>query len=131
MVTGSCHCGAVTIEVPQAPEWLGRCNCSFCRRSGTLMAYYPDDGGVRISGETVPYIWGDRMISLHHCPQCGCHTHWEAHSEGVRGTAENEPRVSYGRVGVNARLLDGYSERDGRSFFDGREIEVRPMDNAD
>jgi hypothetical protein len=61
--------------VPAAPEWLGRCNCSFCRRIGSLMAYYPDDGpengGVRVEGETVPYIWGDRLISLHHCPTCG------------------------------------------------------------
>jgi hypothetical protein len=37
-VRGSCHCGAVRIEVPGAPEWLGRCNCSFCRRVGSLMA---------------------------------------------------------------------------------------------
>jgi hypothetical protein len=118
-LTGSCHCGAVKIEVPSAPEWLGRCNCSFCRRIGAMMAYYPDDRAVRIEGETVPYIWGDRMISLHHCPTCGCFTDW-------RSTGE-----SYGRVGVNARLLDGYSERGGKSLFDGREIEVRPMENAD
>ena len=116
---GSCHCGKVTIEVPGAPEWVGRCNCSFCRRIGALMAYYPDDGGVRVEGETAAYIWGDKMISLHHCPACGCFTDW-------RSTGE-----SYGKVGVNARLLDGYSERDGRSLFDGRAIEVRPMENAD
>ena len=83
------------------------------------MAYYPDDGGVRISGDTAAYIWGDRMISLHHCPTCGCFTDW-------RGTGE-----SHGKVGVNARLLDGYEERDGRSLFDGREIEVRCLDNTD
>lgn len=41
----------------------------------------------------------------HHCPTCGCHTDW-------RSTG-----VSYGRVGVKARLLDGYAERDGRSLF--------------
>ena len=121
-VTGSCHCGAVKIEVPSAPEWLGRCNCSFCKRTGSLMAYYPDggpeNGGVRISGETVAYIWGDRMISQHHCPVCGCFTDW-------RSTGD-----SYGKVGINARLLDGYAERVGKSLFDGREIEVRPMDNA-
>jgi len=109
----------VTIEVPGAPEWVGRCNCSFCRRIGALMAYYPDGGGVRVEGETAAYIWGDKMISLHHCPACGCFTDW-------RSTGE-----SYGKVGVNARLLDGYSERDGRSLFDGRAIEVRPMENAD
>ena len=117
-VSGSCHCGTVRIEVPSAPEWIGSCNCSFCRKIGSLMAYYPDDGGVKVEGETAAYIWGDRMISQHHCPVCGCFTDW-------RSTGE-----SYGRVGINARLLDGYAERDGRSLFDGREIEVRPMDNA-
>jgi hypothetical protein len=83
------------------------------------MAYYPDDGGVKVEGETVPYIWGDKMISLHRCPVCGCFTDW-------RSTGE-----SYGKVGVNARLLDGYSEQGGRSFFEGREIEVRFLDNAE
>ena len=118
-LTGSCHCGRVTIAVPGAPEWLGRCNCSFCKKIGNLMAYYPDDGSVKVIGKTVPYIWGDRMISQHHCPVFGCHTDW-------RSTGE-----SYGKVGINARLLDGYAEREGRSLFEGREIEVRPMDNAD
>jgi hypothetical protein len=82
------------------------------------MAYYPDDGAVKIAGETVDYIWGVRMISQLRCPTCGCFTDW-------RSTGE-----SYGKVGVNARLLDGYAERDGRSLFAGREIEVRFMENA-
>ena len=119
MVTGSCHCGAIRIEVPRPPEWLGSCNCSFCRKIGSLMAYYPDDGGVRVEGETLPYIWGDRMIALHHCPACGCFTDW-------RSTGE-----SYGKVGVNARLLDGFSVEEGRPLIDGQEVEVRHMDNAD
>jgi len=117
-VQGSCHCGAVRVTVPSPPEWLGRCNCSFCKRIGSLMAYYPDDGGVRIEGETVAYVWGDRMISQHHCPVCGCFTDW-------RSTGE-----SYGKVGINARLLDGYEERDGQSLFEGREIEVRFLENS-
>jgi hypothetical protein len=58
------------------------------------------------------------MISQHHCPTCGCFTDW-------RSTGE-----SYGRVGINARLLDGYAECDGRSLFEGREIEVQYMNNA-
>jgi hypothetical protein len=117
-IEGSCHCGAVRVSVPERPAWLGSCNCSFCRRIGSLMAYYPDDGGVRITGETVPYIWGDRMISLHHCPVCGCFTDW-------RSTGE-----SHGKVGVNARLLDGFELREGRPLIDGREVEVRFLDNA-
>ena len=116
---GSCHCGAVQVTVPSTPEWLGRCNCSFCRKTGSLMAYYPDDGGVSIAGDTVAYIWGDRMISQHHCPTCGSFTDW-------RSTGE-----SYGKVGINARLLDGYSEQDGRSLLEGRPIEIRYLDNAE
>jgi hypothetical protein len=125
-VMGSCHCGAVRIEVPRAPEWIGRCNCSFCRRIGSLMAYYPDDGGVRITGETVPYIWGDKMISLHHCPVCGCFTDWRP----LTACESSRTRSGIGKVGVNARLLDGFEVRDGRPLFDGREIEVRFLDNA-
>lgn len=66
----------------------------------------------------MPYIWGDRMISLHHCQVCGCFTDW-------RSTGE-----SYGKVGVNARLLDGFAMRAGRYFLDGVELEVRFLENA-
>ena len=117
-VEGRCHCGAVRIAVPQAPEWVASCNCSICRRTGTLMAYYRDDGSVRVEGETVPYIWGDQMIAIQHCPVCACVTGWDSTGE------------SYGKVGVNARLLDGFEVREGRPMIDGREVEVRLMDNA-
>jgi hypothetical protein len=118
-ITGSCHCGAVRIEVPHAPEWAASCNCSICKKTGALMAYYPDDGSVKMTGETAPYIWGDRMIAIRHCPVCACITHWDSTGE------------SYGRIGVNARLLDGFALRDGRFEFDGAELEVRFMHNAD
>ena len=117
-LTGTCHCRAVTIEVPSAPEWLGQCNCSICRRLGTLFAYYPDDAGVAVAGDTVPYIQGDRMIALHHCPTCGCTTHWDAIVESVR------------KVGVNARLLDGFAVTEHGPTLDGTAIEVRFLDNA-
>ena len=117
-IAGSCHCGAVRIAVPAAPEWVASCNCSICRKLGSLVAYYPDDGTVRVEGETIPYVWGDRMIAMHHCPVCACFTDW-------RSTGE-----SFGRVGVNARLLDGFAVDEGRALFDGAPLEVRYMDNA-
>jgi len=116
---GSCHCGAVRVTVPERPAWLASCNCSICRRIAWLVAYYPDDGQVRVEGETARYIWGDRMIALHHCPVCACGTHWDSTGE------------SYGRIGVNARLLDGFELREGKPLIDGREVELRLMDNAD
>ena len=110
MVTyGSCHCGNVRIEVPASPRWVAACNCSLCRRTGWRVAYYPPEQ-VTVSGETVAYVWGDRMIGIHHCPVCGCGTHWATLGE------------DFGKMGVNARLLDG---------FDETAIEVRRFDNAD
>jgi len=37
---GSCHCGAVRLTLPAAPEKATSCNCSLCRRSGGIWAYY-------------------------------------------------------------------------------------------
>ena len=108
-VRASCHCGAVTIAVPRAPEWVGSCNCSLCSKLGWLVAYYPD-ADVTIEGPTIAYVWGDRMIGTHHCPTCGCTTHWRTLGE------------VFGKMGVNARLLDG---------FDAGAVEVRAFDNAD
>jgi len=93
MVEATCHCGAVKLEVEEAPTVLTSCNCSICRRTGGLWCYFPP-ARVRITGSTVAYRWGDKTLDLHHCPTCGCTTHW----------LPIDP--SYGRMGVNARLMD-------------------------
>jgi hypothetical protein len=43
----------------------------------------------------------------------------------MRRAAWRSTGESRGKVGINARLLDGYAERDGRSLFEGRAVEVR------
>ena len=95
MPHGSCHCGAVTLDVEHAPADVTSCNCSICRRLGTLWAYY-QPAHVRIAGPTTTYRRGDRTIDFHHCPTCGCTTHWSPIPE-VRASD---------RMGINARLLD-------------------------
>lgn len=107
-VQGSCHCGNVRMVLPSEPEWVADCNCSLCRRTAWRTAYFPPEE-VTISGETVAYIWGDRMIGIHHCPVCGCGTHWATLGE------------DFGKMGVNARLLDN---------FDESKVEVRKFDNS-
>jgi hypothetical protein len=97
MLSATCHCGAVRIEIPHAPETVTNCNCSICRRYGALWAYYPADS-VRITGHpgnTAEYIWGDRMLRFVRCSHCGCVTHWEA----------IEPAPD-SRRGVNIRNFD-------------------------
>ena len=116
-VSGSCHCGAVRIEVPWAPEWVGSCDCSLCSKLGWLVAYYADDE-VSVTGETVAYVWGDRMIGIHHCPTCGTGTHWKTLGE------------DFGKMGVHARLLDGFEVKGAATCsFDGQDVEVRLLSN--
>jgi hypothetical protein len=90
---GSCHCGAVTIAVAHPPTELTSCNCSICRRLGTLWAYYAP-AEVQITGATATYAWGEKSIDFHHCATCGSTTHWSPRA----GRAP-------GRMGINARLL--------------------------
>lgn len=111
-LTATCHCGAVEFSVAHAPEQLTSCNCSICHRLGTLWAYYKPSEVVFARGreKTIPYIQGDKTLSTHHCPTCGCTTHWQ----GL------DPKLD--RMAVNARL------------FPRRDIEkirIRRFDGAD
>lgn len=93
----SCHCGAVRVEVPEAPAAVHDCNCSICRRYGTLWAYYPA-AAVAVAatpGATDGYVWGRRVLRFVRCAGCGCVTHWER-VVPVEGT----------KMGVNARLFE-------------------------
>jgi hypothetical protein len=83
-----------------------------CHRLGTLWAYYAPDqvAIVKGAGTTVPYVQGDRSLAMHHCPVCGCVTHWEGLDPARRD-----------RMAVNARLM-------GRAEIEG--IQVRRFDGA-
>ena len=96
MVETSCHCGQVRFALPQAPETVTACNCSSCRRYGTLWAYYPKDEVRRIDpkGATEVYVWGAGAREFHRCAKCGCVTHWQP----------LKPEAA--RMGVNARMLE-------------------------
>jgi len=111
MLSSTCHCGVVRIDVPRKPRRLTSCNCSICRRYGTLWAYY-DHADVRIHAEpasTSGYSWGDRQLRFVRCNGCGCITHWEPID--VKGdsrigvNARNFPPEAI--VGVRVRRLDG------------------------
>jgi hypothetical protein len=98
------------------------------------MAYYPP-AEVRVDGETATYVTGDRFIRLHHCPTCACHTHWSANPQALAGDLPEDVRAALAeRMGVSARLLDGFEMREGANgpvpFFGGAELEVRFFDNA-
>lgn len=110
-LSGSCHCGAVQIEVSYPPSALTECNCSICRRYGAQWAYY-NRSTVRVEyapGEVSAYLWNDREIEFYHCNNCGCLTHYES--------IEKEANS---RIAVNTRMMPA-ADMAGIpvKFFDG------------
>ena len=96
MIEASCDCGAIRMAIAERPQRLTSCNCSICHRLGVLWAYYHPAQVTFTAGaeKTVAYLRGDRTLEFHHCPICGCITHWESvEKEGAE------------RMGVNARLM--------------------------
>lgn len=95
MIEASCHCGAVKLQILSPPETVTDCNCSVCRRYGTLWAYYAPAHVriVAVPGATEAYLRGEKLLEFHRCRNCGCVTHWAA----VKQPAD--------RMGVNARLM--------------------------
>jgi hypothetical protein len=93
MLEASCHCGAVRLRIPGPLAEVTACNCSICRRTAALWAYFPP-ARVEITADppTDTYVWGDRTLAFHRCHVCGCLTHWA-------------PLVPVDRMGINARLL--------------------------
>jgi len=96
MIEASCHCGAVKLQVPTAPEEVASCNCSLCSKLGWLGAYYnPAAVDLITPRDTIDtYIWGDRSIQICRCSHCGCTTHWES----------IDPEMT-DRMGINARMM--------------------------
>lgn len=76
MIEGTCHCGAVSYAFRHSPSATTSCNCSICRRLGTLWIYAPISQ-ITITGQTTGYVQGDKKLAIHHCKTCGCVTHWE------------------------------------------------------
>ena len=78
MLLGNCHCGAVKIRFDAEPEFGLSCNCSICRRLGTVWIY-SEAKNVTFENDpsaTTAYAWGDKNIEFHTCKTCGCTTHW-------------------------------------------------------
>ena len=119
MIKAKCHCGAVRIEMDAAPETVTACNCSMCAKLGTLWAHYrPDQVRIEAGPDTIgDYVWGDRMLTFHHCRTCGCATHWSPTDPGVD------------RMAVNARLVEGH-ERFPVVYFNGADDSSYASRNA-
>lgn len=96
MLEGSCACGAARWQLDEMPESATACNCTACRRYGTLWAYGYEGENIRVSGDTTAYIRG-KALSFNFCSRCGGVTHW-------RGLQVNEQGRR--RIAVNLRMTE-------------------------
>jgi hypothetical protein len=96
VIEGSCHCGAVTWRLDGTAESATACNCTVCRRYGTLWAYHYENEAISVAGPTTAYVRGE-SVEFHFCPKCGCVTHWRAQAAGPDGRR---------RIAVNLRMTE-------------------------
>jgi len=119
---GSCHCGAVRIELTSAKQpaemRIGRCACSFCRRHG---ARTMGDPGGSVEFHAAPdavlrYRFGLGITDYLLCARCGTY---------VGAIMEDEGR-SIGIVNVNMLdIRDTFDPAPPLHVYDGENIEKR------
>jgi hypothetical protein len=127
MIEGACHCGAVRWSFDGDPGSVTACNCTICRRYGVLWAYDYENERIRVSGPTRAYVWGERHIGFHFCPDCGCIAYWRGlkpRDDGRRRIAVNVRLAEPDAVGaLPVDHFDGFESwsdlpRDGRCVAD-------------
>lgn len=97
-LSGSCHCGGTGWTLSGDPGPVTACNCTLCRRYGTLWAYDYENERITVRGPTRSYSRRDShdpSLEIHFCPDCGCVTHWRGLRVGEDGRR---------RIAVNLRL---------------------------
>ena len=113
---GSCHCGAVKYEVTADLSKIGDCNCSLCRKKGSLHHSVPPEQFKLISGkdDLKRYQFNNKIASHFFCQHCGIHTF-------------SHPRTAPGKFNVNVRTLDDF-DLESADFellsFDGQNWEA-------
>ncbi|MDE1893372.1 MAG: GFA family protein [Xanthomonadaceae bacterium] len=80
----SCHCGAVVLELdlPDGIVYPRRCDCSFCRRRGAIVASVALSGITVLTGHEALrlYQFNSRVAKHYFCAVCGIYTHHQRRS---------------------------------------------------
>lgn len=101
MLTLTCLCGQVRIEIQKRPDFINACNCTLCSKSGAHWAYFhPSE--VSVAGAGPGYSREDKAdpaAEVHFCARCGSTTHFTLTESAVA-------KFGNGQMGVNMRLAD-------------------------
>ena len=97
MIKASCHCRNIQLHAERLPDSMTSCNCSICYRYGALWAYFkPEEVSITFQEKpSITYAWQDKEIDFHHCPVCGCLTHFTSRES-----------CSLKRTAINMRMAD-------------------------
>ena len=97
--SGSCHCGRIAFTVEGEVAQAIDCNCSMCRRRGSLLGFFPREAFVLSSkeGDYGTYRFNTERIAHHFCHTCGVAPFSEA----------TDPKTGQPMVAVNLRCLSG------------------------
>jgi hypothetical protein len=81
----SCHCGAVVLELNLSKGIVDprRCDCSMCRRRGTIVASVALSGIKVVQGEEFLKLYQFNTNTAKHyfCSRCGIYTHHRRRSK--------------------------------------------------
>jgi hypothetical protein len=112
--SGSCQCGAITFDVDTTIEKVISCNCSRCRRLGSLLTAARKADFTLKSGKDAltEFQFNKHVVHHYFCSTCG-----------IEPYAQGKGRDGSDMVMVNVRCLDGV---DPESFavmkFDGAKM---------
>jgi hypothetical protein len=110
---GSCHCGQVAYEVEGEIQGALACNCSMCRRKGSLLWFVPRAQFHLRTPEdaAATYTFNKHVIKHRFCPACGIHPY----AEGV--DPKGNPMAA-----INLRCIEGIDlDAIPVQHFDGRD----------
>ena len=118
----SCHCGAVELEL-NLPDGIvdpRRCNCSICKRKGTIVASVPLSELKIVKGadKLQLYQFDTKEAEHYFCSICGIYTHHRRRSN---------PHQYGFNIGcldeVDANLVENVSNYDGANNHPSDEID--------
>lgn len=111
---GSCHCGEVRFEIQADLKSAIECNCSMCRRKGSILAFVPDSDFKLLTGDSAltDYQFYKKVIHHNFCKTCG-----------VTPFLSGQDRSGKTIKAINVRCLDDFdlksieiNQVDGKSF---------------
>ena len=111
--TGGCHCGRVRYEAKLDLDGrLVTCNCSICSKTGSVLAFTPEENFKLLQGEDAltDYLFNKKVIHHMFCSTCG-----------LRSFARGATPDGKAMYAVNLRCVDDLDVGALKTtFFDGR-----------